>query len=211
MLARIQAYEAEVSANPAAFFPPCCPACQESGGLRKHELRRRGFWFVLSQNVERVTSFVLRVVCTICEGNTTVLPDFILPHKRYVLPDVVEASERYLLDDTATYESAAQVDGRPVFHDASGGSRARSTVHRWIGFLGSLVTLLASATQVALEASPVFSPLQEMLPISPRRYRSEARRELLERAHRLLCVRSCLVRATDRDLFPRIATPVVWS
>lgn len=210
-LAKIQAYEAQLIEDPASFFPPCCPSCQEVGGLRKHEFRARGFWSVVSQEVTKIPSFVLRVACKLCDAGMTVLPDFALPHKRYVLPEVVASSERYLLDHAATYESAARADGRPVFHDAEGSARARSTVHRWIGFLGSLVMLLGSATDLLREADPAYSPLTEMDPISPRRYRSEARRECLERAHRLLRVRARLREAIDIEMFPRIATPAVWS
>lgn len=211
MLARIQAYEAQLAENPAAFFPPRCPACQETGGLRVHELRPRTFWYVVSHTVKRAASYVLRVACELCCHRTTVLPDFALRHKRYILPEVIDASDRYLLDETASYESATRVAGRPVFHDTGGACRPRATVHRWIGFLGSLVTLLAHATGLVLEAVPGFSPLAEMLHFAPRRYQSEARRECLERAHRLLRVRSHLLRATDHDLFPSIATAAAWS
>ena len=211
MLARIQAHEAELLRSPADFFPPCCPACQETDVLRVHEFRRRGFRFVVANIVERVRSFVLRVACKLCGCRTTVLPDFALPHHRYVLPNVVDTSESYLLDDTATYKSAALVDGRPAFHNSEGSSRARSTVHRWVGFLGSLVTLLAHATDLVLQADPVFSPLAEMLDFSPRRYRTEARHELLGNAHRLLRVRARLRQATQLGFFPRIATAASWT
>ena len=185
--------------------------CQLSGVLRKHELRPRGFWFVLSNEVVRVLSLVLRVACKSCQRRITLLPEFALPHKRYVRDDVIEASERYLLDETASYETATRVEGRPVFHDAEGASRPRSTVHRWIGYLGSLVTLLSNATGLALEADPTFSPLAEMRPIAPHRYRSDDRREILDRAHRLLRVRTSLVRALDWDPFPRFATAAAWT
>ena len=211
MLARIQAYEACLSEDPAAVFPPCCPACQEPGCLRKHEFRRRGFWFRMGNEVKRVASFVLRVACTRCGKPSTVLPGFARPHGRYVLGDVVDASDRYLLDGTATYESAARHGGRPVFHDADGACLARSTVHRWVGFLGSLVALLGHATGVLRDADPAFSPAAEMIPISPRRYRTEARRELLGRAQQLLRVRSRLWRAMGCEPFPRIATAAAWS
>ena len=207
----IQAYEAQVAENPAALLPPCCPVCQVANALRIHELRRRGFWFVISNEVRRAASFVLRVACKSCDRRSTVLPDFAFPHKRYIRCDLVDASERYLLDETATYETATQVAGRPVFHDTDGACRPRSTVHRWIGFLGCLVTLLSGATELVLEADPNFSPVAEMVPIAPRRYRSETRRTLLERAHRLLRVRTRLLRALDRDLFPRIATAAAWG
>ena len=210
MLTKIQAYEAQIAENPATFFPPCCPVCQVANALRKHELRRRGFWFVLSNEVMRVASFVLRVACKSCNRRSTLLPDFALPHKRYVRSDTLEASERYLLDDTATYETATEIEGRPVFHNTDGACRPRSTVHRWIDFFGSLLTLLSAATELALEADPAFSPVVEMVPISLRRYRSETRRTVLERAHRLLRVRACLLRATGCDLFPRFATAAAW-
>ena len=75
------------------------PACLEAGTLRVHELRPRGFWCCLSNQVERVASTVLRVACRVCDSRTTVLPDFALPHKRYVASDLIDASQRYLLDE----------------------------------------------------------------------------------------------------------------
>lgn len=210
MLATIQAYEVQVSKNPAAFFPPCCPVCSKAGVLRKHELRRRTFWTVAFQEVKRVASCVLRVACGVCDTRTTVLPDFAFPHKRYVLPQVINASDRYLLDETATYESCARVDDRPVFHDTDGCSRARSTVHRWIGYLGSLAILLGLATDLVREVDSACSPLAELCSIASHRARSEARRELLVRAYRLLRVRVRFQRSTQRDLFPRVATPACW-
>jgi len=211
MLRTIQAYEAQLIDDPAALFPPCCPACQETKTFRKHELRPRGFWCCISNEVKHVQSVVLRVACKLCGCRTTVLPEFALPHKRYVLPDLVDASQRFLLDDAATHESSTKIDGQPVFHDTTGVSRAPSTVHRWIGFLGSLVTLLGNATELAMEANPAFSPLAEMLHFSTRRYRTDDRREVLERAHRLLRVRSSLLQTIKREIFPTIATAEVWQ
>jgi len=212
VLSKIQSYETELFKNPEGFFPACCPICQESGALRKHEFRARGFWAILAQRVHRVQSLVLRLACKICKFRTTVLPEFALPHKRYVVDAAVDHSERYLLDETATYESATEVGGTPTFHDPESGSfLARSTVHRWIGFFGSLVVLAANATELALEANPAFSPLTELLPIAPRRYRSQGRRETLERAHRLLGVRRRLLEVIDQDFFPRVATETAWT
>lgn len=210
MHAAIQAYQAQILGNPAALLPQRCPVCQVTGTLRKHELRPRGFWYVLSNEVVRALSFALRVACKSCGHRTTLLPDFALPYKRYVRADVLEASERYLLDATATYETATRIEHLPVFHDADGSSRPRSTVHRWIGFLGSLVTLLTHATGLALEADPAFSPAREMLPIAPHRFRSDMRRTLLERAQRLLVVRTRLIRVLG-DPFPRFATAAAWT
>lgn len=210
VLARIQAHDALLSENPASFIPPCCPSCQASGVLRIHELRRRGFWYVVAHEVIRVASLVLRVACSVCGARTTVLPEFALPHKRYVLPEVVDACDRYLLDPAATYESAAGVGGRPVFHDAGGSARARSTVHRWVGFLGSLVHLLAHATELAVQSEVSFSPLDEMVEFAPHRYRSATRREQLGNARRWLGVRALLVRIAGHDPFPRFATAAAW-
>ena len=210
MLATIRAYEAQLCEDPAALFPPCCPACREQGTLRKHELRPREFWCCVSNEVRRVASVVLRVACKLCGCRTTVLPEFALPHKRYVVADLVDATQRYLLDDAATHASATKVDGKPVFHSTTGAYRARSTVHRWIGFLGSLASLLAHATEFVMQVDPAFSPLAEMRFISPHRYRTAARHEVLERAHRLLRVRSRLRQTIKHELFPTVATPEAW-
>lgn len=210
MLATIEAYEAQLSEDPASLFPACCPACLEAGTLRVHELRPRGFWCCLLNQVERVASTVLRVACRVCDSRTTVLPAFALPHKRYVASDLIDASQRYLLDDEATHESATKVEGRPVFHSTMGATRARSTVHRWITFLGSLTTILGNGTELAKEADVTFSPLAEMLHVSKRRYRTDARCEVLGRAHLLLRVRSRLARALKYEIFPTVATREVW-
>ena len=210
VLATIQSYAEKLSGNPSAFFPPRCPTCLLGGGLRCHELRRRKFWVRVGREVHRVASMVLRVACTLCTKKTTVLPDFALPHKRYVLSEIVETSERYLADEGATYSAAAGVDGMPVFHDTDGVSRAPSTVHRWITFLGALVTVLGHGTDLLLESDPTFSPLKEMVSFSRLRYRSERRRETLGRAWRLLRVRSRLRDTLDCELFPRFATPDAW-
>lgn len=211
MLAKIQAYEAQLAEDPASLFPARCPACQLTQSLRKHELRPREFWCCLSNRVTRVASFVLRVACKACGCRTTVLPDFAIRHKRYVASDMVDAAERYLLDETATHETAAKADGRHAFHDSNGAIRARSTVHRWIGFLGSLTSLLAHATECAMQADPTFSPLAEMRHIPHHRYRTDARREILGRAHLLLRVRSTLLRTLNHELFPTVATEAAWQ
>ena len=210
VLAAIQSYAEELSRNPSAFFPPRCPSCLLGGALSCHELRRRGFWVRVGREVHRVASIVLRVAYNLCTKKATVLPDFALPHKRYVLGEIVETSERYLANEGATYSAAAGVEGMPVFHDADGASRAPSTVRRWITFLGTLVTLLAHGTDLLLEADPMFSPLWEMVAFSSRRYRSEGRRETLDRAWKLLRVRSRLRETLELELFPRFATPCAW-
>ncbi len=211
MLAEVQAYTREVLSGSRRLQIEACPRCGNAAYFRRHDVRPRNFWVIADRLVHRLASFVVRWTCRLCAHRLTDFPPFSLPHKRYVLSEVVARSERYLEEDPATYESSAGVEGLPVFHKATDDTiddrrLERSTVHRWVTFLGGLVAVLSSAQGLVRRADPRSNLFRSIVAFPPRKYRSDDRRQLLGRAARLLATAQEFRRLFATSLFPDFAT-----
>jgi len=96
----------------------------------------------------------------------------------------------------------------PMAH--RGAALAHSTLWHWLSWLGGLTRTLHSATELVSQELPGHRLHRQMVPIDPRKHRSEARAETLEQAARLLLVEAVFQERMKNRIFPRFATGCGW-
>jgi hypothetical protein len=141
---------------------------------------------------------------------------------------VLDRATDYLANPQRSYRDVAG-DGRlPIFYEsqpsqpcAMGSSvaappGARSaiderrlshvTIWRWVGWLGTLRTLLRTALELIRQKDPRSTLHREVCAVPAHKYRTAARRTLLEHALRLLLAAAVFRRLFTQELFPYFAT-----
>jgi hypothetical protein len=88
---------------------------------------------------------------------------------------------------------------------------AASTVWRWLSWLGSLENMLREAGKLIRQKAPGSALHREPWPLSARKYRSDARRQALQRAAQCLVIEPLFRELFDQEIFPRFATAHGWS
>jgi hypothetical protein len=148
------------------------------------------------------------------------LPPFALPHKRFVSQVVQEKAREYLGCETSSYRASCQQQGRAlVYDDRQEGPLAKrasalrpSTLWRWLSWLGNgLPKTLGAARQLIREKESRSTLHREAWTVASRRYRSDARRQCLERALELLVVQEVFQRLFGKAIFPNLATAHGWN
>ena len=148
------------------------------------------------------------------------LPSFALPHKRFVSQVVQEKARQYLGCETSSYRACCQQEGRALVYDdrqegplAQRASALRpSTLWRWLSWLGNgLPQTLRAARQLIREKEPRSTLHREAWTVASHRYRSDARRQCLERALELQVVQAVFQRLFGKAFFPNLATTQDWS
>ena len=180
-----------------------------------HQLRGRWVLMILESTVYPLRCMICRWLCVNCGGTFTHLPSACLPHKRYLRIEIETRSGAYIETDPMTYRRVVLDKGAHVAYAGSVADAhateaekeadtppvlAPSTVYRWVGSIAACregyQPLVAQA-----RASDRGSSLSTLL-ISPVKYRSEARRCILEacglllRALKLIGVRNSTKYAT---------------
>ena len=77
--------------------------------------------------------------------------------------------------------------------------------------MGGLNRTARESLRVIREANPNASLHREAWTVSPKKYRSESRRQVLEKALELLVTEKIFQRQFHRSLFPHFATACGWS
>jgi hypothetical protein len=200
--------------------PTCnrCPQChEEPETFQLHDRRKRIFLVVVARTVRRVLSLVSRWKCPCCKVSFTFYPPFALPHKRYVKDAVFSLAGEYLERDELSYRSAVEVECMPVFYEEPGSdapiderSLSHSTLHRWLAFLSLLVATLGEALRLVRGRSARCDLFRRIFAVARRKYRSDERRRVLERALRLLAVDAEFSVLFGRSIFPDLATACGW-
>ena len=144
--------------------------------------------------VEIIESWRVRFRCGNCRKTFTEYPPFALPHKRFVKQDVLAKVEKYLSAEQprcrATYREAVWEGTVPVSYakDQEGHQLSHVSVWRWLSWLGSLEDLLQRAIRLIFQKDPQADLHWKPHPIADHKVRSEARRQTLQRAARMLDV-----------------------
>lgn len=173
-----------------------CPNCERQGAVFSlHEKRVRQFLVIVVEVVKKVSSLLMRWKCLGCKQTFTEYPEFALPYKRHVKTTVMALSRKYVGDEgdrpgRVTYEAAVKVDGlRLGYVDHAGAALdnylAPKTVWRWIGFLGA-GKWLEQVLVMIKETAPETDIFRQIKPVSPDKYRREARKLLLSRCLKFL-------------------------
>lgn len=143
-----------------------------------------------------------------------------MPHKRYAKLPVREKAGEYLGTDTS-YRKLVHHQGMPILYDdreTNGISAdkdgapglAASTVWRWLSWLGSLENVLREAGQLIRRKAPSSTLHREPWPMPTEKYRSDARRDTLQRAAQCLVVESLFRDLFEQEMFPHFATAHGW-
>jgi hypothetical protein len=196
-----------------------CPHCQEHPDrFRLHDRRRRTFLVVIARAVYRALSLLSRWKCPLCRRTFTLYPPFALPWKRYVREFLFERGCNYLLRDELSYRRAIEVEGMPVFYDGPGEdgriderSLSHSTLHRWLSTIGALVETLRAALSLIRSKSATSDLFRRLFALAPSKYRSEDRKQSLDRALRLFETEAEYRALFARSIFPELATACAWS
>ena len=102
-----------------------------------------------------------------------------------------------------------EADSIPAGKDCVPGL-APSTVWRWLSWLGGLENMLREACQLIRQKAPGSALHREAWPVSARKYRSEARRQTLQRAAQCLVSEPLFRELFDQEMFPNFATAHGW-
>jgi hypothetical protein len=140
-----------------------------------------------------------------------------LRHKQFVSPTLLERAQDFL-GSKKSYRQAVQHQQKSLVYDDRqenplahrGAALAHSTLWHWLSWLGGLTSTLHSATELISQRIPGHNLHRQMIPIDPRKHRSEARAKTLEQAARLLLVEAIFQERMKSRIFPRFATGCGW-
>lgn len=140
-----------------------------------------------------------------------------MPRKRYVKQPVLEKGSEYLGTDQS-YRKTAQYEGMSiVYYDRTvTGKRvplglAPSTVWRWLSWLGGMPGTLRAAWGLIRQQEPNAALHRQSWAVSPRKYRSEKRRDTLVQAMQLLAIDRVCEGLFGVGIFPRYAISQGWT
>jgi len=88
---------------------------------------------------------------------------------------------------------------------------ARSTVWRWLSWLGSLENMLRQASRLIRQKAASSALHREAWPLHARKYRSEPRGQTLRRAAQCLVIEPLFRELFGQEIFPNFATAHGWS
>ena len=208
----IKAYQEQVEKNkitPDSLSP--CPICKvESFFFKLHAYRERRFLIIVEMIVEAVYCSLVRFKCPGCNKTFTWYPDFAIPHKHYTRQSAMGFAGTYVGSNKIKYEQAAMVKGSAsVYPDSegSGKSLAPSTVHRWVGALGGFIKTAQKALDLILQKNPATSICRDlaMLSVNPKKYRSNAREEILLNCSRLILIEEIFQSEFGCSIFTNLA------
>jgi len=191
-----------------------CPHCHgRPDSFSRHGARRRLF-FVFAFVVLRVRSNLTRWKCPLCGRTCTQYPDFALPFKRYTTGFIASRCAGYVGDDARTYAEGVEEGEMPICHEDpdDGGKLWPSTLWRWVATLGGLPETVGHALELIKQKDPssaLFRALGARL-IRAGKFRSEARKGVLQRCLELLLAAPVYARLFEVSLFPDLATGVGW-
>jgi hypothetical protein len=119
----------------------------------------------------------------------------------------------YLEQDRLSYQRAVAANGRVIGYVTPAGQEKideralhRSTLWRFLWFLGVQTAALQVGLQLWSEHDPLSTMHRFLGPVSPRKHRSQQRGEILRTARRLLHLIDRWDLAFREPFFPRFAT-----
>lgn len=144
-------------------------------------------------------------------GSRTTRP-FALPRKRFVQAPVLEKAGEYLGTEHS-YRKTVKDKGMPIMYDDRKPAKGRqpvglapSTVWRWLSWLGGMPGTLRGAWELIRQKEPDSTLHRQPWAVSPRKYRSERRRDTLIGAMQVLALDRACGALFGAGIFPRYAT-----
>jgi len=140
-------------------------------------------------------------------------PTFVLPHRRYASTSLLPLAREYLEQDPRSYQQIVApqrcvmgyvtppdedvIDERAVH---------RSTLWRFLFFLGAQVAALRQGLDLCSEHDPLSTLHRFLGDVAPHKYRSPQREETLRTARRLLHLNDHWEQSFAQPFFPHFAT-----
>jgi hypothetical protein len=190
-----------------------CSRCDATGGFRRHELRRRQLRVIADLTVQVHAIVIARLRCSQCRCVFTDFPSFVLPYRRYAGPSLMPLARDYLERDDVSYQKAVAPRGRVIGYVTPPGQEEideralhRSTLWRFVLFLGAQNIALQAGMRLWSEHDPLSTLHRFSGAVAPHKYRSDQRHEILRTARRLLELIRRWNRAFVEPFFPRFAT-----
>lgn len=212
IIEKIKAHQDNILAGKIPDDLEICPKC---GGHRPtfklHEARDRLFLVIVDYLVKEVWSLLGRWKCSLCHTTSTYYPDYAIPYKRYTKDTIWEISKKYVEEEDSTYENVVQNDKEAIVYDSKTNSSryeselTGSTIWWWLSFIGSLNDLISKAFSLIRQKDPSSQIFREVLPINPRKYRSNKRKKLLQRCIRFFNAEVEFRRLFLNSIFPHFA------
>jgi hypothetical protein len=188
-----------------------CPCCEgRPVRFKRHGVRYRLFLVFAAEVIRRVWSYLTRWKCPLCKRTFTANPDFALPFKRYVLPFILERCAAYVADKARTYREGVNEGGSAICHEdaESGVVLWPSTLWRWVDRLGRFSVTVRQALNLIKQkdsSTDVFRALGR-LRIRAGKFRSEARKVILQHCGKLVTAEQEYARLFRVSVFPELAT-----
>jgi len=188
-----------------------CPCCHgRPVRFKRHGVRSRLFLVFAAEVIRRVWSYLTRWKCPLCKRTFTVYPDFALPFKRYVLAFILARCTAYVADVVRSYRDGVKESGKAISHeDADRGAELwPSTLWRWVDRLGRFPVTVRQALNLIKQKDPstdIFRALGR-LRIRAGKFRSEARKVILQHCGRLVIADQDYARLFSASIFPDLAT-----
>lgn len=118
------------------------PRLQKNGAdFARHDVSPRQFRIREGDLICIISSWRVRFRCRDCGKVFTEYPPFALPYKRFAKPALIDHAKKYLQRDIS-YRQSVQGTHTPVAYDGQAGDQgrqlSRSTVWKWLTWLGSL-------------------------------------------------------------------------
>jgi hypothetical protein len=138
-----------------------------------------------------------------------------LPFKRYPLPFIRERVAAYATDEARTYAKGVEEEGMSICHEDpdEGGKLWPSTLWRWVSTLGGFPETVRRGLDLIKQkdsSSALFRCLGGR-PFRGEKFRSQARKGVLQRCRELLLVEPVYAESFNVRIFPDLATGVGWK
>ena len=215
ILEKIKAHEQDILSGKVTGFLEICPQCDSRPvSFKIHEYKNRLFLVIDKSFVSKIEAALARIKCPVCKRSFTYYPDFALPYKRYVKDNILEICEAYVENDESTYNDMVHYDDIQIAYEDNedvidNRYLDRSTVWRWIAFIGSLNSVLNNTLKLIRQRSAT-SPVFRRIHIPhPGKYRSNRRRLVLQQSMRLLDAAKEFICLFNTSIFPDFATASV--
>lgn len=175
-----------------------------------HGVRSRIILLVVQSIAERIQTYLTRWKCPLCGHTFTLYPDWALAHKRYEASFILERCKGYVSEDACSYRKGVMDDGLPIFHEDAEecAQLSPSSLWHWVSTLGEFVQPMRQALHLIRQKAPSSGLFRTLgtLRIGAHKYRSEARRQTLERCLSLLLISQVYAHLFGGSLFPEFAT-----
>jgi len=206
---QVATHEKAVLQSTSKCYHPVCPLCNAPPPFSRHEIRRRSFRRVDGDSVLEVRSWIVRWWCRACHRTFTDYPAFALPYKRFVKDTIVQLSTDFIGIPDASYDRVTAPDGAPIEYDTNLSDSpvlSRSTLWRWVSWLGNMPQTLHAATQLLYQKRQNLTLHRDLWTVEASKYRSDSRQLRVQNAFRTLVVCEMFDRVFSAPLFPTFAT-----